>query len=335
MVKNIILISAAMVTIILSGCFSGAETGLYRLSRLRLKLGMETKKLGSIILGKATKDNIGLLLSLLLGNNLTHYLATSIVTYTLFTYIHTGPSPEILATVITAPILFVFGEVIPKNLFFFRADRLMIYMGPLLLIFYRIFRFSGILAILKRVLFLTEKVTTSGSMPKATMSGLQKHYMETVLQDTQNEGILSTTQTDIIKRMVKTSNVTLRSAMIPMTQVEKANVNSDRNDLLEILKGSAFTRYLVTNENKSIIGFVNIYDALNSEEKFCNLQEFLNPIRQLSIDTLITDAINIMQIEHNKIALVTKSGYLGRTRPVGIITMKDLVEELVGELAEW
>ncbi len=69
-------------------------------------------------------------------------------------------------------------------------------------------------------------------------------------------------------------------------------------------------------------------------EEFTSLEKFLQPIRSLDADTSITEAINIMRREQCKIVLVTRRRGR-RDVPLGIVTMKDLVEELLGELAEW
>jgi CBS domain containing-hemolysin-like protein len=65
------------------------------------------------------------------------------------------------------------------------------------------------------------------------------------------------------------------------------------------------------------------------------LRNFIKPIRRLHADTTVLDAMNIMQRENQRIVLVTRMGHGGRVRPIGIVTMKDVIEELIGELAEW
>jgi len=70
-------------------------------------------------------------------------------------------------------------------------------------------------------------------------------------------------------------------------------------------------------------------------QEFTDLRNFTKPIRRLPADITVSDAISIMQKENQKIVLVTRVSHVGREKPVGIVTMKDLVEELLGELAEW
>ena len=148
-------------------------------------------------------------------------------------------------------------------------------------------------------------------------------------------------QTDIINRLVKISNVHIKSVMIPIDKVVKADINSDKAALLSILKESSFTRLLVTDIKTgtipiwTIAGFVNIYVTLSSTQEFSGLESFIKPIKSIDSETTVTDAINFMQAEKQKILLVIKSSRTGKDKPLGIVTMKDLVEELLGELAEW
>lgn len=341
MVNSAVLISAVVFLIILAGLFAGAETGLYRLSRLRLRLGVEKKRLSFIILGKCLHDSSGLLLSMLIGTNLAHYLATSIVTFIFLSYVFlkkagSEHSAELFATLLTAPTLFVFSELIPKNIFFYRADSLMHYLSPLLYTFHKVLSFCGVVPLLKFVSGLFARSAGLASSPKTVITSAQRHKVQAILQDTHEEGILSSVQTDIINRLVSISNIHIRSVMIPINNVQIVDVNSDNSALLSKLKKCAFTRLpAVEGWAGNIIGFINIYETLTSAEQFANLQKFVKPIRKLDANTTVTDTINIMQRENQKIVLVMRAGRTGRERPIGIVTMKDLAEELLGELAEW
>ncbi|MHC4536230.1 MAG: CNNM domain-containing protein [Planctomycetota bacterium] len=74
MINSILFTFLIVLFIILTGLFSGSETGMYRLSRLRLRLGIEKKKLSFIMLGRCIKDSNGLLLSMLIGKRRRHCL---------------------------------------------------------------------------------------------------------------------------------------------------------------------------------------------------------------------------------------------------------------------
>jgi CBS domain containing-hemolysin-like protein len=336
MVNNVILISAVGFFVVLAGIFAGSETGMYQFSRLRLRLGIEKKRLPFIILGRCLSDSPGLLLSMLIGTNLAHYLATSIVTSMFLGKVNTEQAAEFFATALTVPILFIFSELIPKNMFFYRADLLMPYFSPLLYSFHKFLSWCGIVPALKFVSGGFARLLGLAASSRTFIATAQRHKVQAILQDTHEEGILSPVQSDIINRLVGISHVHIGSVMIPMQNVETVDVNSDDSALLNKLNKCAFTRLPVTEgRTGNIIGFISIYEALSSSEKFADLSGFVKPIRKLDADTAVIDAMNIMQKENQKIILVVRAGRFGRQRPVGIVTMKDLVEELLGELAEW
>jgi putative hemolysin len=336
MFSNIILVSAVVFFVALAGLFAGSETGMYQFSRLRLRLGIETKRLPYIILGNCLSDSQGLLLSMLIGTNLAHYIATSIVTSMFLGKVETEHAAEFFATVLTVPILFIFAELIPKNMFFYRADLLMPYISPVLYFFHKLLSWCGIVPALRLISGFFARMVGLAASSRTFIATAQRHKVQAILQDTHEEGILSPVQSDIINRLVGISHVHIGSVMIPIQNVETVDVDSDDSALLNKLNKCAFTRLPVTEGRaENIIGFVSIYDALSPLEKFSDLRSFTEPIRKLDADMTVIDAMNIMQKENNKIALVIRAGHFGRQRPVGIVTMKDLVEELLGELAEW
>jgi putative hemolysin len=339
MINTIILIFIAVLMVFLSGLFAGAETGVYRLSRLRLQLGIERKRLSFMLLGKAMRDSTGLLLSMLIGNNFTHYIVTSIVTYILWKNllnVKTAHTTELFATLITAPILFVFSELIPKNIFFYRADYVMPFFAPLIFVFHKVFSWCGAVPLLRYISGIFARLTETYVPSKARTTSEQRHHIKAIIADSREEAILSAVQTNIISRLVNISEIQIRSVMTPINQVQMIDINSEKNTLLNILKEYDFTRLLVVDgQPTNIIGFINLYEALSSPEQFTNLRDFIQPIRQLRANTTVIDAINFMRKENQKLILVMQTGHTGRQRPIGIITMKDLVEELVGELTEW
>ena len=338
MFNNALLLLVVACCIILGGLFSGSETGLYQLSRIRLRLGIEKKQLPFVILGRCLRDSSGLLLSLLIGNNLVNYLATSLVTSSFLTqfgaeYEHRA---ELLATLLMVPILFIFSELIPKNIFLFRADLLMPYFSPVLYSFHTVLRWSGIVPLLKLISSLFARLTGLASDSKTVIASAQRHKIQAILHDTHEEGFLSPVQSEIVNRLVGISHVHLSSVMIPIHNVETVDVNSDNSALLKKLNKCAFTRLPVTEgRGGNIAGYISIYEALNSSETFTDLRGFIKSIRKLDADMTVIDATNTMQKENLKIVLVTRTGRFGGEKPVGIVTMKDLVEELLGELAEW
>ena len=105
----------------LSAFFAGTETGIYRVSRFQVRVGSEKGRPSYKMLFQILQDGQGLILSLLLGNNLVNNLLTGLVTFMFLQAVSEERLAGIYATVVLTPVLFVFGEMIPKNLFYYKA----------------------------------------------------------------------------------------------------------------------------------------------------------------------------------------------------------------------
>jgi CBS domain containing-hemolysin-like protein len=337
MIKLLILLIIAFAALLFSGLFSGAETGMYQMSWLRLRLGVEKKEFQFVTLGRALRSKTDFLITMLIGNNLTHYIITSITTLLILDYSRTKGSAEFIATLITTPVIFVFGDLIPKNIFFYSADRLMPRFSALLLGFKYIFTYLGIIPILRFLSARFNRLFSGGQKTReSTFSRIPRRHIDSIIEASQHEQIFTPVQTELVNRFTNIPNVTLRSVMTPLHKTFACPVNSTRADLTKLLKRCSHTRILVYKSNtRDIVGYVNIYHCLSDGGEFEDLSDFVNPIHQLSADTTVNQAINIMQQEEQKFVLVVRNSPVTNPKPVGIVTMKDLVEELVGELSEW
>lgn len=333
---NLILILIIILAVFLAALFSGLETGMYQLSRLRLRLGAEKKRWSFIVLARMMRDSPGLLISMLVGTNLVYYITTSAVTYMLLSKLHTEHTAMLLATLLTAPILFIFSEVIPKNIFFYRADILMPRFAFILLFFHKLFTWCGIVPLLKIISHLFARFFASARPGDTFKTPPRQSYLKAILRETDDSGFFSPVQAGIINRLDGILHQNINSVMIPVGKAKLVSKNCNKKSLLKMLRKHSFTRLPVYDGTAAnIVGFINVYDCLNAREEFDRLDEFIKPILSLDARTIVIDAIDKMRTENQKIVLVTKPAYADRTRPLGLITMKDLAEELVGELAQW
>ncbi len=327
-------ILAALLLVALAGLFEGAETGIYRLSRLRLRLGVAKRQWSAVLLDKAMQDSQGLLLSLLVSTTLAHYVATSLITG-FFLDVVSEKAAEFYATVLMTPLLFVFSQLLPKNLFLHRADTVTLLISPLVYANYQILKWCGAVPLLRVIPRLLGRLIHAPVAEKMAVAPAQGREVEALLRETEEEGLLSRVQMEMMNRIANIPGLRVGTVMVPLDRVQSVSIRSNRAALLNELGKQALTRLLVWRDTPAtIVGFIDIYDALGSDAEFENLEAFVRPLRRLDADTPIVDAIDIMRREEHKILLVTRA----RARqevPVGIVTMKDLVEELVGELAEW
>jgi CBS domain containing-hemolysin-like protein len=329
------LILLTILVVIVTGLFSGSETGIYRLSRLRLRLGVEMGKWSALLLADVMRDSSGLLLSLLVGTNIAQYVATNLVTKWFLEQVASERAAELYTMLVAAPVLFVFADLLPKNIFLHRADTLTFFTAPLLYVSHKILTWCGAVPLLRATARFCARLIGSPVSPRVAIASSQGHQVRAILWETKEEGLLSDIQTEMVDRIANIPSMRLSMVMVPLPRVHAVEIRTDRATLLNALTKRASTRLPVwQNTPSEIVGFIEVYDVLGSGEDFTSLEKFLQPIRSLDADTPITEAINIMRREQCKIVLVTRRR-ARREVPLGIVTMKDLVEELLGELAEW
>lgn len=321
----------AAILIVLTAFFSGSETGVYRLSRVRLRIGYEKGNRGYRTLFKLLKDGQGLIFSLLMGTNLANYFLTSLVTMAIFAQTNDHHRAEIVATAILTPVLFIFAELIPKNLLYFRADYLLpLFAGPIWF-FDKVFTFSGAKIVLKKISNLISYCLRLDVDTAKAIDVTQRHQVHQIIHETQEEGLLSQAQREMMTRLIDFPSISVSSVMIHLRETDKVPVTISRDQFIEHLKKSRFTRQLVYGSNPNdILGYVSVYDVLADEQDFHGIQDFVTPLSTLEKKTSVIKAINLLRNRHERIALVVESPKK-QNRPLGIITISDLIEEITGE----
>ena len=331
-------IIACCLLILLGAFFAGSETGVYRLSRFRLRLGIEQKRPLHSLLGNVMEDSDGLIFSMLIGNNLVHYIVTSIITLMLLKTTLSQQSVQLYATLIMSPVLFIFSEVIPKNLYYYHSDVIMPRLAAVTWFFHKLFKCSGAVWLLKSITRLTGKRLAGETSSSIPISFGSSAHIKQIIRETHDEGLLSSVQNDMLNRLINLSKISVSSVMIPLAKTKMVDINSDRKHLLHLLNKYNYTRYPVYKKHRAnIVGFVNIYEVLAMEDlQSCDLSGsgFARPIARFSGSLSVSDVIEKMRNKNHKIVLVTH-GYSQSGKVSGILTMKDLVEEITGELAEW
>ena len=331
---NMHLMVVVAVLVLLSAFFSGTETGIYRLSRFRLRLGLEQQRSLFGVLDKLMADSTGLIFSVLIGNNLAHSIAVSLVTYMLLRANHSEANAEFYATITMTPILFVFGELIPKNIYFYMADRLMPRLAPPAFLLHKFFVWCGAVGFLRLLSRLFARLAGAPALSAQAASAAHRQHLRQIIQETQEEGMLSPVQTQIIERLVNMPNVSIGSAMISLANVHMLPLDSERSDIFNMLKETPFRHLLVYSKSKTdIVGYIDIYETVTSRNDFADLTPFIKPLVSLNADMSIIEALNTMRNNRLQIALVASFDRHANPLPLGIVTMKDLVEELIGELA--
>lgn len=177
--------------ITLSAFFSGSETGLYRVPRMRLVLdAMSGKTVSKGLLWLANHPPL-FVATVLVGNNIANYLSSfAVVMLVPFLLSNDHSMVELLGTVVVTPVVFVLGELLPKSLFFNAPYRLLGYGGPFLVIATIVFfPISIVLVALNRVLS-----SFTGGRPLQSRQSMARSELQQLLRHGQKIGLLKESQ---------------------------------------------------------------------------------------------------------------------------------------------
>lgn len=324
--ENIIQIIVIIVLIILSAFFSSAETALTTVNKVRLKsLEEQGNKSAKRVL--RILENYGKMLStILIGNNIVNISASSLMT-TLAIDVF-GSYAVGLATGILTIIVLLFGEITPKTWAVINAEKIA-------LAYSAIIRF--LMLILTPVIFLIDKISV-GIMwllridPNKKACSITEHELKTYVDVSHEEGVIESEEREMIYNVFEFSDAVAKDIMIPRIDMITAPIDCTYKELIGIFKESMYTRIPVyENDNDNIIGLVNIKDliGLNNTRDF-KIKDVLREAYYTYEFKKTADLLMEMRDSTMNVAFVLNE--YGAT--VGMITMEDLLEEIVGEIRD-
>ncbi len=322
-----IIIFATLAAIALSGFYSGSETGLYSVSRLRLRIDAENGNLRSARLLRLLQDDRKALSTLLVGTNLANYLATVFVAYILTNQIGVkGQATELFTTAVVTPIVFVFGEVVPKTLYQRHSEMLMLKGSWFFALSSFLFAIPvKVLSIISAPLL---RLTNSQSGPDAND---HRRNVAMMLQDAFAAEDHSEVHGELVDRVLNLTELPVHQVMVPRNRVVSVDLRATCPECLTTIRKNAHSRLLIYDKDpRRIVGFVSTHTLLASDE-WTHLEEHLEPIQMLTPQQSVATALMALQSEGSAIAAVVDRN----NRLLGVVTFKDLLEELSGELHDW
>ncbi len=304
----------------LSAFFSGSETGFYRATRIRLVVqGMRGDRVSSWLLWLTNNPSL-FVATTLIGNNIANYITSlAIVLSTRLVVASETPVAEVVAPILFAPLLFVYGELLPKNLFFQAPNRLLRLGGPFFLFFTVLFSpLSGILWAMGRGL---EKLV--GQSPEKVQLTLARKELKQVLLEGQEAGILRPSQLELAHNLFSNASLPIQQFCKPVSRIPSLVRSTRRVDALRLARRNrAIALTVHEKSDRRPIGYLKTIDLyLHQDNSIPEPRPFLKFTRQESHSV----ALLKMQGEHETIAVVVDDQ--GET--VGLVTVNDLIEPLL------
>lgn len=323
--EDILQCAILFILLILSAFFSSTETALTTVSHTRMKtLADNGNKRARKVLA-VTENKEKMLSAILIGNNIVNLSASSLAT-TLAVRIF-GSMGAGIATGILTFLILIFGEITPKNRAQKNAAKISLQRASII---------SALMWILTPLIFLINHISrfflhiTGGD--KSSDVGMTEEELRTIVDESSESGVIEENEQQYIHNLFDFSDSTAREVMIPRIDVTMVDVNWTYDQLIKVFEKEMLTRMPVYDtEPDNLIGIINMKDLLlpKNRESFCirdflrepyftyeqkNLSELFAEMRRKSI------AMAIVQDEYGSVT--------------GIVTLEDLLEELVGEIRD-
>ncbi|MDY6127514.1 hemolysin family protein [Anaerococcus sp.] len=311
-----------LLLVVLSAGFSAAETAFTSLNKNRLKV---MEKQGNRRAKQALKlfDNYSSLLStVLVGNNIVNITLAGMSTLLFIDLI--GPNGSTVSTIVITIIVLVFCEVSPKSFAKERAESVALALTPALIFLNKLFYPIN-------WLFEKWKLLLSRKIKHETLPlGTTDDEILSILDEATDQGSIDSIESDLIRNAIEFNDRRISDILVPRTQIKAINRDASIEEITEVFMESEFSRLPVYDENlDDIIGVLHYKDFMSHvriqhESVIDNIQ----PVLFVAPGRRIHDVLQTLQKNKRHIAIVTDE--YGGT--MGLITMEDILEELVGEI---
>ena len=334
---NLIILIFEVITllgfIILSAFFSSAETALFSLHKLQLKKIQKEEennwRIKSII--RLLDDPQRTLISILIGNMFVNIAASSLATYLAIKLI--GNIGIGIASGIMIFVILVFGEIVPKSLAVVNAEKISKRVArPIEIISTGLFPLIKVFKVVISILYYF-----FGKKSVRERKEITEEDLITLIDAGKDEGVIEEEEKEMIRNIFEFGDTMVKEVMIP--RVDMACISSDTKlgSILKLIKKMGHSRIPVFEETiDNIIGILYAKDLLGiyeqwytSKEKF-DLKEIIREAYFVPENKKIDELLDIFRKDRIQIAIAIDE--YGGT--VGLITMEDVVEEVVGEIID-
>lgn len=319
-----IYIPVLLFMIALSAFFSSSETALTSVNQIRLRQGASDGDKKSMTVLKLLEKPQDLISSILIGNNIVN-IGSSAVATVFFTKL-LGASGPLVATIVMTVLVLIFGEVLPKTIAQEQSEmvsravakhiaRIAFVFKPI------VFLLSALTSFLKNLLF-----------PQGSQSPtITEEEFKTLVEVGEEEGVLQSEERTYIDNVLDFSSATASDMMKPRTSVVALDVESTDEEILDLLRENRYSRVPVYEDSiDNIIGILYMKDVVRllAQGEKIHLKEILRDPYFIGESAVADRIFREMKSRNLSIAVVVDE-YAGTS---GIITMEDILEELVGNI---
>lgn len=312
---------ALIILILFSGYFSATETAFTGINRIRIKnLASDGNKKAETVL-KLSEDYDRLLSTILIGNNIVNIAATAIAT-ALFIRLCGGNVSKgtTIATIVITVVVLVFGEITPKSIAKDRPEQFALFSAPLLRVFIVIlYPLNFLFSLWKKFVSLFIKPSDD--------KGITEEELLTIVDEAENEGDMEADEAELVRNAIEFSDIEVGDILTPRVDIIAVEDNEKWEEIDRVFKDSGYSRLPVYHESiDNIIGVVNQKDYYMTDKM--SLKSITKPVENVVPTMKISQLLVKLQKKKLHMAVVVDE-YGGID---GIVTLEDIIEELVGEI---
>ena len=315
-----------LVLVFLSAFFSSSETALTTVNKIRMKNLAENGDKRAAKVLKVTSDSGKMLSAILIGNNIVNIGASSIATILAIDI--WGDIGSGIATGVLTIIVLIFGEVSPKTMATIKADSFALAIAGII---------DVLMFVLTPVIFIINKLA-SGVLfllrinPNDVDNTMTEEEIRTIVDESQESGAIEDEEREMIHNVFDFGDSLAKEVMIPRIDMTFVHVDATFEELIEIYRENKYTRLPVYEESTDhVIGIINMKDVIliENEEAFS--------IRDIIREPYFTyehknTADLFVEMRKSSIPLAIVLDEYGVT--AGLVTLEDLLEEIVGEIRD-
>ena len=321
---SIFMIVALIILIGLSAFFSAAETAYNSLNEIRLRSKAEDGDAKAAHTLALVERYDSLLSTILIGNNIVNIGASSLATV-LFTRLVGGVYGPTVSTIVMTLLVLAFGEITPKSMAKEMPETMAMAFAPVLSALVTIFTpLNALFGAWKK--FLAKRFDTG---EKDTIT---EGELVTMVSEAEKDGELTNRESELIRSAIEFDDVEAQDVLTPRVDVVAVSDDTPMDEVTERFAESGYSRLPVYHDTiDNIIGVVHEKDcfaALQKHDKNVKLEDLIGPTLYTTSVTQISALLRTLRESKHHMAVVVDE-YGGTA---GIITLEDILEELVGEI---
>lgn len=324
--SQIVQLLIICVMVFLSAFFSSSETALVTVNKIRMKTLAENGDKRAARVLKVTSDNGKMLSAILIGNNIVNIFASSLATILaidIFGDIGSG-----IATGLLTIVILIFGEVTPKTMATIKADSFALAIAGII---------DFLMTVLTPVIFVINTLA-SGVLfflrvnPNEADKAMTEEEIRTIVDESQESGAIEDEECEMIHNVFDFGESLAKEVMIPRIDMTFVHADATYEELLHIFREDKFTRLPVYDESiDHVIGIINMKDLLllDRSENFSVRDIIREPY--FTYEHKNTSDL-FVEMRKSSISLAIVLDEYGVT--AGLVTLEDLLEEIVGEIRD-